>query len=246
MTADDIQQLCSAGQEQLSRTEYALAERTLAEAERLAWQRRDMLALSRLYMPLQEARRQKRQRSGEGCIRLDIVPRGPEERIDPLALVEQYPVGQLLVAGWGSLAPAIEIRRQAAQRLMYLEVFLGAAFPTTDGLVVVVAPLPATPLPDPSPRTPAELAAMLPPGCLLLGMRDLPVGQHRATAELYSLVMTMWERLHAPFLSAADAQDDPLRRIESYRLAIEVDSACELAHQRIACLAAELARRGAR
>lgn len=244
MSGRDIQQLCAAGQDHLSRTEYALAEKTLAEAEALAWQRRDMDALARLYMPLQEARRQKRQRSGEGRVQMDIISRGPGERIDARDVVEGCGEGQLLIAAWASLAPAVEARALAADRLLYLEVFLGAAYPTSEGVMVAVAPLAATAMPDASPRTPAELSAALPPHCLLMRADGLPPGRQRGTASTFSYVMSIWERLHAPFLAAADAADDPLRRIELYRRAIEVDAACEPAHQRIASLAAELARRG--
>jgi hypothetical protein len=54
--------------------------------------------------------------------------------------------------------------------------------------------------------------------------------------------MSIWEQLHAPFLAAADAQVDPLRRIHAYRRAIEVDYACELAHQKLSAAAREVAR----
>src|SRR5476651_2360561 len=66
MDSGQIQSLCQLGQEQLTRMEYLEAERTLAAAEKPAWDVRDFDALARLYMPLQEARRQRRQRCGEG------------------------------------------------------------------------------------------------------------------------------------------------------------------------------------
>jgi hypothetical protein len=49
--------------------------------------------------------------------------------------------------------------------------------------------------------------------------------------------MSLWERLHAPFLASADAEVDPMRKIEAYRRAIQVDYACELAHQKLADVA---------
>ena len=55
-------------------------------------------------------------------------------------------------------------------------------------------------------------------------------------------VMQLWERLHGPFLAAADMQVDPVRKIEGYRKTIRVDYACELAHQRTSLVARELAR----
>ena len=48
---------CEQGQEQLIHQEYLEAEATLESAERQAWHQRDWEAISRLYMPLQEARR---------------------------------------------------------------------------------------------------------------------------------------------------------------------------------------------
>jgi hypothetical protein len=54
--------------------------------------------------------------------------------------------------------------------------------------------------------------------------------------------MALWERLHAPFLAAADMQVDPILRIEAYRKTIKVDYACELAHQKLSHLAKDLGR----
>jgi hypothetical protein len=50
----------------------------------------------------------------------------------------------------------------------------------------------------------------------------------------------MWERLHAPFLAAADMQVDPLQKIEGYRRTIRVDYACELAHQKASTVARQM------
>jgi hypothetical protein len=54
--------------------------------------------------------------------------------------------------------------------------------------------------------------------------------------------MGLWERLHLPFLAAADMQADPVQRIEHYRRTIRVDYACELAHQKLSDVARELGR----
>ena len=54
--------------------------------------------------------------------------------------------------------------------------------------------------------------------------------------------MAMWERLHAPFLAAADHTTDPVQRIEGYRTTQRVDYGCELAHQKASDVARELAR----
>jgi hypothetical protein len=45
--------------------------------------------------------------------------------------------------------------------------------------------------------------------------------------------MSIWERLHTPFLAAADMRVDPVQKMEGYRQAIRVDYACELAHQKL-------------
>ena len=68
---------------------------------------------------------------------------------------------------------------------------------------------------------------------------ELPRGSVRGNHETFGRIMAIWERLHAPFLAAADMQVDPIRKIEHYRRVIQVDYACELAHQRLA----ETARR---
>src|SRR5437667_3039957 len=100
MAMMDLQAQCELGQQQLMRTEYLQAEATLADAEARAWAGHDFDALARLYMPLQEARRQKRQRCGEGEVCLDLSAEGPADAVDGRRIVENYPFGQLLVAGW--------------------------------------------------------------------------------------------------------------------------------------------------
>src|SRR5256885_16243037 len=106
MNQDDLQRLCQRGQERLMEMDYLAAEDALEEAERIAWEQQDWDTLARLYMPLQEAHRQKRQRCGERIVCLDLWARPPEEQLDADRILEQHPHGQLLVAGWGSIAPA--------------------------------------------------------------------------------------------------------------------------------------------
>ena len=84
MTAEQLQEQCELGQAQLMRMEYLQAEATLAAAERVAWAQRDWDALSRLYMPLQETRRQKRQRCGDGIV-------DPQEECDDANLDAALP-----------------------------------------------------------------------------------------------------------------------------------------------------------
>src|SRR5271167_584559 len=126
MDTSAIEQLCERGQEQLSRMEYLAAEGTLAEAEELAWKNRDWDTLARLYMPLQEARRQRRQRCGEGIIRLNYFANGSDDRIDGRRLVRDTNHGQILIAGWGSIQPAIDARRAQSELGVYVDVFLAA------------------------------------------------------------------------------------------------------------------------
>jgi hypothetical protein len=88
-----------------------------------------------------------------------------------------------------------------------------------------------------------ELTAKLPNGCVVIAEDELPRGPRKGTYQTYGEVMAMWERLHAPFLAAADAEKDPVARIEAYRTTIRVDYACELAHQRLSDAARELGRK---
>jgi hypothetical protein len=234
--------LCELGQEQLMRMEYLHAAATLARAEQEAFAQRDWDLLARLYMPLQEARRQRRQRCGEGIVCLDLLATGPTDNLDPRHILGHYPHGQLLVAGWGSIEPAIRLREMADQLELYVETFLAAVYPTQDSRAVVIAPLPQAQLPAPAPRALDELRGLLPENCILLREDELPRGPRKGTFETYGRVMALWEKLHAPFLAAADAWTDPIAKIEAYRKTIRVDYACELAHQKLSDAARELPR----
>src|SRR5580700_2702664 len=156
MAAGQIQDLCELGQEQLSRIDYLAAEKTLAQAEELAWTARDFDSLSRLYMPLQEARRQRRQRCGEGIVHLDLLAEDPADTIDPLHVVKNYSHGQLLVAGWGDVNPAVRVRELAAEHHLFLDTFLAATFPAEKGRIVAIIPLAGVKLPEPVPYSPDE------------------------------------------------------------------------------------------
>ena len=224
------------------RMEYLQAERTLAGAEQEACQNRDWDLLSRLYMPLQEARRQRRQRCGEGAVCLDLLATGPHDHFDPRHILAHYPHGQLLVAGWGSIEPAVRLREMAAGLELYVDTFLAAVYPTNDSRAIVIAPLADTQLPAPASRDLDELGGSLPRNCMILREDELPRGPRKGTFETYGQVMDLWEQLHAPFLAFADAQTDPLAKIEAYRITIGVDYACELAHQKLADVARSLAR----
>lgn len=235
-----LEQLCELGQEQLMATRYLDAEATLIKAERLALASENWDLLSRLYMPLQEARRQRRQKCGEGIVCLDLLAEGPSDHLQARHVVEHYPHGQLLVAGWGTIAPALEIRLLAKDHELYLETFLAAVFPVDGSRVVVIVPQAHVRLPKPEPTTRTKLIEQLPPNCLLLDESELPKGPRPGTYHTYGEVMALWERLHAPFLAAADAEPDLYKRIDAYRKTIEVDYACELAHQKLSAAAQAL------
>jgi hypothetical protein len=207
-----------------------------------AWAGRDWDTLARLYMPLQEARRQRRQRCGEGVVALDLIAQGPHDAVDGRRVVENFPHGQLLVAGWRSIEPAVQVRRLAAEHGLYVETFLAAAYTVAGRLAVAVVPLEDAVLPDHDFATIDELKSHLPPHSLLLGEDEIARGHRKGTVQTFGEVMSLWERLHAPFLVDADAQTDPVRQIEGYRLTTRVDYASELAHQKLSDVAHRLGR----
>jgi hypothetical protein len=242
-----LQHQCELGQRQLMEMDYLSAAATLSSAAQIAESAGDFDTLARLLLPLQEAQRQRRQRAGEGMVCLDLLARGPDEQLDPSEIVRKFPAGQLLVAGWADIRPALEVRRLQAHRGLYLDTFLAAVYPVSDAgaqpnWAVVIVPLPDAILLSPIARNIADLANQLPPHSLILRPDDLPVGSHRATADTYGQVMDLWERLHAPFLAAADAETDPRAKIAAYTKTIAVDYACELAYQRMADVLQQLSR----
>jgi hypothetical protein len=234
METSKIEQLCEDGQDQLSRMEYLDADRTLAAAEEIAWWARDWDTLSRLYMPLQEARRQRRQRCGEGIIRLDYLARGPDDVLDGRQIVRNTQHGQILVAGWGSIQPAIDARQSQAESNLYVDVFLAAIYPMGDGRIVAIIPDTGVELPTIEPMDVDALLRRLPAHSVVLSETEL------SAAKTYAATMAIWEQLHAPFLAAADATVNFIHKIEAYRKTICVDYACELAHQGISDTARKL------
>jgi hypothetical protein len=243
MTAEALQELCESGQEALMRMDYLRAEALLADAERQAWEGRDWDTLARLYMPLQEARRQRRLRCGEGVVVLDLLAEGPDDRVDGRHVVENFPHGQLLVAGWGTVEPALRVRALQAEHGLFVETFLAAVYPVASGRAVAIVPTADVRLPSPSsPHSIDQLVGALPPHSIVMSADELPVGTRRGNTQTFAQVAALWERLHLPFLAAADMQADPVRRIEHYRSTIGVDYACELAHQKLSGVARELGR----
>lgn len=224
------------------RMEYLAAERALVRAEGIALGKGDFDTLSRLYMPLQEARRQRRQLCGEGIVRLDLLASGPDDLLDPGQIISQYPQGQLLVAGWTSIEPAMRIRQIQAERGLYVETYLAAVYPMGDARAVVIVPTADVLLPQPPVASIDLLINKLPQHSIVLHERELPRGQQRGDTQTYAHTMALWERLHTPFLAAADMQVDLLRKIDGYRRTIAVDYACELAHQKLSDTARRIAQ----
>jgi hypothetical protein len=220
--------MCESGQRELMDTNYLAAENILARAEQIAFDQREFETLSRLYMPLQEARRQRRQRCGEGMVHLGLIAKSPSDKLSAEQIVEQYPFGQLLIAGWQTIEPALEFRRLQAERNLYVDTFLAAVFPSSDGPLIAIVP--------------EELpTASLPPHSLVFKPHQLPINPQKGSYETYSHVMQIWESLHIPFLQSADTLKDPIEKIQAYRRTIRIDYACELAHQKLAAVAATLA-----
>lgn len=239
MPEHTLQDLCEEGQRKLQATDYLGAEKTLMRAEFLAWNARDWDTLSRVYMPLQETRRQRRQRCGEGIVKLDFVAREGAE-LDPDRIVEAYPHGQLLVAGFGTIEPAVSVRRIAFERGLYLETFLAAAYPVNDRIAVAVVPTADVALPPPDGRPLDRLILTLPPFSIVLTEDQLTPGERKGSDDTYAHTMSIWEQLHLPFLSAAEQTTDAFRKMAAFRRVIEVDYACELAHQHLSQTARKL------
>ena len=240
--AESLQDLCEQGQERLMATDYWGAERLLSRAERIAWDARDFDTLARLYMPLQETRRQRRQRCGEGVVALDLVSEGEADHIDPVHVITHYPHGQLLVAGWGTIAPALKVRELAEANGLFAETFLAAAYPMGAGKAVVIVPTADVALPAARGQSIDQLVRELPAHSIVLSESELPQGVLKGSPETYARTMDLWERLHGPFLAAADNTPEPIMKMEGYRRTIAVDYACELAHQKLSAVAAELER----
>lgn len=241
-----IQGLCAQGQEVLAQQKYIEAEQLLMQAERDALHTGDWDTLSRLYMPLQEARRQRRQRATEGVVCLDLLSEGPGDHIEGRHVLENYPHGQLLVAGWGTIEPALQVRKLQGRFKLYVDVFLAAKYPLIGGgHAVVIVPHEHAVMPDLSPRRMAEFGRVMPPHSIVLREEELPRGQYRNDGAISALMESWWERLYWPFLVDARDTHDLKKRVEAYRKTIRVDYACEFAHQELSMTARELAQHSA-
>jgi len=241
--APDLQSLCETGQQHLLATDYWQAERLLEQAEAVAYAKRDWDTLSRVYMPLQESRRQRRQLSGEGAIDLSTrIARSADDLLDAESTVTTTPHGQLLIAGFGTIAPAIAAREIVRERMLYLDVFLGAAYSVGGSVAVLIVPRHDIAVPPPGEYSLDDLIRRAPPHSILLPAHQLPVPQPRGDTKSFAYTMDLFEQLHRPFLAMADAASDPEQKIALYRATIEVDYAAEFAHQRLSNIARDLSR----
>lgn len=243
MSLESLQEQCLAGQQLLADQEYIEAEQTLLRAESDAVKHRDWDTLARLYMPLQEARRQRRQRTLQGPVCLDLISEGPDDHIEGRHILENYPHGTLLVAGWGTIEPALQTRKLQVRFKLYVDVLLGAVYPLIGGgHVVVVIPHEHAILPQVCPRRISEISAVMPAHSLVFGAAELPDGPRHGTPELIARLQGWWRQLHWPFMVDARDTRDLRKRMNAYRKAIEVDYGCELAHQELSDTAHQLAR----
>ena len=242
MPDPDLQALCELGQQRLLVTDYLGAETVLTRAELLAWNAHDWDTLSRVYMPLQETRRQRRQRCGEGVVKLDLISIDAQRPLDADEIAARYPHGQLLVAGLASIEPAVSLRRLSFERGLYLETFLAAAYPAgAEGrFIVTIVPTADVALPPADGQPVDAIISRLPPFSIVLADTDLTRGERIGTDETYAQTMAMWEQLHRPFLAAAHATTDSIRQMAAFRRTIEVDYASELAHQHLSTAARRL------
>lgn len=243
MSRESLQELCESGQQLLVAQQFVEAEQMLLRAECDAMRHRDWDTLSRLYMPLQEARRQRRQRALEGLFCFDLVSDGPEDHIEGRHVLENYPHGVLLVAGWGTLEPALQTRKLQGRFRLYVDVLLGAKYPLIGGgNAIVVVPHEHAILPAVCPRRWNELPGVMPAHSLIFREEELPKGPRHKTPELISKVQGWWESMHWPFVLDARDTRDLRKRLSAYRRAIEVDYGCELAHQELSDTVKQLAR----
>ena len=227
---------------------YLEAEATLVAAEKIAWDRRDFDTLARgCTCPLQGSLRPPSadSRCGEGMICLDLLARGPDDHLDGEKIVEYFPHGQILVAGWdrSSQRRACPRFAKAREACMWRHFCRGLSDAIRQRIVIV--PLPEVRLPG---AAGAERGCACwrncRAQCVIMSESELPHGEHaRGNTETYGRVMALWEKLHTPFLAARpDMQVDPIQKIEGYRKTIRVDYACELAHQKLADVARNLGR----
>ena len=253
---DHLQELCGRGQALLMQTRYVEALAVLEKAERLALEALDWDTLARLYLPLQETRRQIRQRCGEGEVDLGVMlPPGMVGREKAFAedFVRTHRHGQYLIAGngaeSGALGFATAVRKLAQDQGLFVEAFLGVWYAIggpTGMRVVAVAPMPEAAMPVITDASSLDDVARAIPGyCLLLPSNDLGPRTARGNTTTYGRTMAMWERLAATHLAGCLSASNSVpvqQRIEELRKVIQIDPGCEIAHQQVAKIAMQQAR----
>jgi hypothetical protein len=197
-------------------------------------------------MPLQEARRQRRQWCGDGAFVTHTLQGPTNQPLNAAKIAEEFPRGQIIAAGHATIEPALALRKIAADRQLYLDVPLAATYRIGNGIAVLFVPTPDVALPHGDVETIDELLQQSPPHSVLLPAPHLPRTQERGDARTFDFVMDLWESLHRPFLAMAQATTNPRQRLAAFRRTIEVDYACELAHQQFSETCHELARHGRR
>ena len=114
-----------------------------------------------------------------------------------------------------------------------------------EGRAIVIVPTADVQLPDASPRSIDQLLKLLPAHCIVLSESELPQGSRKGSPATFAETMAMWERLHAPSSPQRRVREvDPIQKIEGYRKTIEVDYACELAHQKLSDVGTQTYKRG--
>jgi hypothetical protein len=117
MSTDRIDEIMERASHRLTATEYAACEQLCLEALDLARQQEDFDRYARILLPLQEARRQRRQIAADAGV---TVLAGP--RREPRELIETYTVGCLLLVRPPYAAEdEHELRRLAVERSLYVE-----------------------------------------------------------------------------------------------------------------------------
>ena len=173
-------------------------------------------------------------------LKIEDNPLPPGRRRIARHVLDNFSHGQLLVAGWGSIEPAVRVRELAAQHNLYLETFLAAAYPAGEGQVVAIVPLPEVHLPEATPRAIDEL---IPGFCRPIASccRQGSFRREAAAGRMKPMHKSCrCGRIHLPFLAAADHATEPVLKMEGYRKTIRVDAACELAHQKLPDVARQL------
>jgi len=134
---------------------------------------------------------------------------GSGDQIPVQRVLEKYSFRPVFFAGWASIQPALEIRRLSAVTDCTSRPSSPPFIQHTEGQVLAIAPE-NSPLPAPEARPLESLRQLSPPHAFY--RRDSFQGFSPGLLSTYSQVMSMWESIHAPFLAAADAEPDPIKK----------------------------------